>query len=342
MTRPLDAAALDDALALAPDLAIVIPVWNLPQDLEFLLGQVADLGIFSQVVVVDDGSEPACDPRLLGFDEARLGARLTCLRINGRRGAGHARNMGLAQVTTGNVLFFDSDDHLSPGLDDIWRDHIADPDAIPDFTIFRHSDTRVEQAEGREGSFAAEERRWDHAMGDDRTRLLDQRDRARLCAISAYPWNKIYRTDFLRRNAIDCSETPVHNDIRLHWLSFAHAGRVLATRRIGAVHVVGQRDHHLTTRRGAERFCLFGIIQDLLPRLRRKPLNPLLMRQFIHFTDNLCQWNLDQLEPALLASFRERTCRAYLDFHPEEFALFARWNPDQAGRMVEFLIQEGF
>lgn len=42
------------------DLAIVIPVWNLPQDLAALLGQIADMGIFSQVIISDDASDLDC------------------------------------------------------------------------------------------------------------------------------------------------------------------------------------------------------------------------------------------------------------------------------------------
>lgn len=329
------------APAAGSDLAIVIPVWNLPDDLSALLAQVAATGIFAQVVVVDDASDPPCDPATLGFDRDRLGAALVYLRSEQRRGAGHARNIGLQQVTTANVLFFDADDQLAPDLAAIWHRHAADPEGLPDFSIFRHNDTRVQAKEGRDGSFQAEEDLWDRALGTAGLLFLNRDERALLSTISAYPWNKIYRTAFLRDHAITCSETPVHNDIRLHWLSFAYAQRVLAMRLIGATHVIGGRDHHLTARRGPERLCLFEILAELTPRLREAPDQLRLMRQFIRFTDNICRWNLRQIDPDLSARFRQLTRRAYLDFRPEEFTLFAQENPEQAERMVDFLIREG-
>lgn len=49
------------------NLAVVIPVWNLPEDLAALLGQIADLGVFSEVIVVDDASDLDCRPEAMGF-----------------------------------------------------------------------------------------------------------------------------------------------------------------------------------------------------------------------------------------------------------------------------------
>lgn len=322
------------------DLAIVIPVWNLPEDLSALLEQVAESGLFSEVVVSDDGSEPPCDPRALGFDETQLGgARLVYLRSSEQRGAGHARNRGLEAVTARNVLFFDADDRLEPGLQEIWETHVAE--GTPDFTIFRHIDTRVLEGEQREGSFAPEEKLWNRALGRAETGFLSVESRAHLSALSAYPWNKIYRTSFLRDAGIQCSETPVHNDIRLHWLSFLRADRVLASRVVGATHVVGNRGHHLTTRRGEDRLCLEDILDKLTKDIRATPNRMIMMRHFIHFTHNVCRWNLEVVDEALVPRFAELARKAYLSFTPEEFGIYARWQPERANSIVQFLMAQG-
>lgn len=320
-------------------LAVVIPVWNLPDDLARLLDQIAQMGIFSQVIVADDGSDQSCDPAALGFDAGRLGAQLIYLRSPMRRGAGHARNAGLKAVTAGNLLFFDADDRLAPDLPLIWQQHL-DADR-PDFTMFRHSDTRVLEAEGRVGSFATDEARWDKAMGDRNIALLTPSEAAGLCLVSNYPWNKFYRTDFLRDAGITCSQTPVHNDIRLHWLSFLRAQRIQADRRIGAVHVIGARDHHLTTQRGAERLCLAEVFQDVTQTLQATPGKHNLMSHFIQFVDDLCRWNLNQVDDSVLPAFRQLAIDAYMRFRPEEFRLFSEWRPLQADAMVAFLLKEG-
>jgi glycosyltransferase involved in cell wall biosynthesis len=323
-------------------LAVVIPVWNLPDDLATLLAQIRALDVFDEVIVVDDASVPACDPRIGGWPGTGRG-RLVYLRSDQQRGAGHARNLGLTRVTAENVIFFDADDHLTPEFANIWRRHVegvADDDgamAPPDFTIFRHADSRIESGDA---SFPAEEAVWSRVLDDQPEAILTARQRAAMAALSAYPWNKIYRTDFLRQTGIRCSETPVHNDLKLHWLSFAKARRVLALPALGAVHIVGARDHHLTQRSGAERFCVFEVIADVREQLRDLAAGVGLMRQFLLFSDRLLRWNLERIDPALRPRFLAdcRTC--LLSFTSQEFALFAQAHPDQARLVVELLIHE--
>lgn len=320
-------------------LAIVIPVWNLPEDLANLLDQISRMEIFSEIVVSDDGSDMSCDPAVLGFTEERLGGRLVYLRSPDQRGAGHARNMALASVTAHNLLFFDADDRLTPDLPALWQQHLNTD--CPDFTIFRHSDTRVLEKEGREGTFPTEEARWDLALGARLSGILTLAEAAELCSISNYPWNKIYRTDFLQKAGITCSETPVHNDIRLHWLSFLRAERIQADARIGATHVIQDRDHHLTTRRGTERLCLGAIFEDLICVLQATPDRRIFMRQFIQFADDLCRWNLDHIDPAVVPNFKRLMINLYMQLRPGDFRIFAEWRPDQAEEIVAFLLREG-
>ena len=319
-------------------LAIVIPVWNLPEDLAHLLDQISQMGIFSEIVVSDDGSDKPCDPAKLGFTQDRLDARLVYLRSPDQRGAGHARNVALPSVTAHNLLFFDVDDHLGQDLPSIWRQHLAAD--CPDFTIFRHSDTRVRAKEGREGTFPTEEARWNLALGARSSAILTLPEAVGLCSISNYPWNKIYRTDFLRAAGITCSETPVHNDIRLHWLSFLRAQRIQANACIGATHVIQDRDHHLTIRRGAERLCLGPILHDLVRTLQAMPDRQLLMCQFIQFADDLCRWNLAQIDPHVVPAFKRLMVDLYMLFRPDDFRIFAEWRPDQAEEIVAFLLCE--
>lgn len=344
----IDAQNLQSAEAQNPneDLAVVIPVWNLRDDLALLLGQIERLGIFAEVIVADDFSDVDCSPASLGFSPERIGARLIYLRADAQRGAGHARNIGLAAVTAKNVLFFDADDQMSDALPQIWARHVAGE--VPDFTIFRHSDTRVIENERRAGSFAEDERLWDHVLGaaepegdDVREKMLTYEDCSYLSTISAYPWNKIYRTDFLREADISCSETPVHNDIRLHWLSFLYASKVLAVSTIGAVHIIGDRPHHLTTRKGVERLCLGEILRDVTHEIRAARGHTMLMRHFLHFTDTICRWNLGQVDEDLLPQFARLAVRAYMGFTPEEFRIYAAWQPERADAIVKFLISEG-
>ncbi|MEN9063024.1 glycosyltransferase family 2 protein [Ponticoccus litoralis] len=109
-------------------LGLVIPVRDDGAALERLLAGAGGLGLFDQIVVVDDGS---ADPVVT--DRAEV------IRQDSATGPGPARNRGLDAIRTSHVLFFDSDDMITPGMVPLWRD-LAGREF--DFCLFRHADTR--------------------------------------------------------------------------------------------------------------------------------------------------------------------------------------------------------
>src|SRR5204863_4931864 len=95
-----------------PRLTIVIPVWN-----RQLLGEralrsaAAQLAAQVEVVIVDDASEP---PFRVPADLLSNGS-IRLLRLAENRGAGFARNAGIASAEAAWVAFLDSDDYWLAG-----------------------------------------------------------------------------------------------------------------------------------------------------------------------------------------------------------------------------------
>lgn len=314
----------------ARDLAIAIPVRNAPEALAALLDQIAAMGLFSQVVIADDASDPPVDPAACGHGAARLGARLDVVRAEAQGGAGAARNRALDAVTARDVLFFDADDRLEGALPGIADLHAA---SGADITIFRHSDGRVGAGRG----LAVDEALWDEALGRADAAALARPEVARLAKIVAYPWNKIHRTAFLREHGLRCSETPVHNDILLHWGALLRARRVIACRRIGAHHVVRAGGVHLTRRVGPERLTLFEPLEEVLEILRAAPDRAAFTPNFVQFAQSVISWNLAMLRGEMRRDFAARA-RVYLAaLRPAEFAAYAARRPDGAMELVRFL-----
>ncbi|MCM2563948.1 glycosyltransferase [Lutimaribacter sp. EGI FJ00015] len=280
-------------------LSIVIPVWNDPEGLGRLLTQVAELGLFSEVIVVDDASDDPLGPETVPESRA-LTDSVIWLRSSEQRGAGHARNIGLDRVTGSHVIFFDSDDLFSDEFSAIITSCETEAEAF-DFLIFRHDDTRILEEGGR-GSFPTEEARWKALSVDDEPARLTTREAANLCQISAYPWNKIYRTDFLRDNAIRCTEIPVHNDLELHWSSFIVARNIWATTQIGAVHQWHPSGTRLTNRRGDERLAVFQAFENTLSRITSEPdLERLtFLHPFFDFNFRLISWIKENMDDVYL------------------------------------------
>jgi glycosyltransferase involved in cell wall biosynthesis len=311
-----------------PDLAVVIPVWNDEAGLEQLLGQISRLTAVSQVVVIDDASERPADPARLGWTAERLGADLIFARNAQQRGAGYARNRGLAKVTAGRVIFFDSDDRFTPDFAHLLAELPSDGF---DFCLFAHADSRV-AATGGWGPLPDDERLWERAGAFGALNDLPSGKVPELIQLTAYPWNKVYRTDFLREAGVRCTEIMVHNDIELHWMSFLRASRILVSDRVAAVHVVHCGGARLTNRNGAERLEMFRALDPVARAVAEA--GPDFTLPFARFTMALFHWASGLIAPELRAGFSARI-RMFLAQHltPDAFARIAAADPDLAQRI---------
>lgn len=265
------------------DCALVIPVHNDTKRLMRLLTQARDMGCFAQIVVVDDGS----DTPVPNMDDVAL------IRHETAHGAGVARNAGHDAVHTSHLLFFDSDDLLTAALPDLLSDLAAHPDAF-DFCLFKHADSRT-VTEGHWGQPDWDEALWSTAglsIGALQTAPPDTWPT--LVRTANYPWNKIYRTAYLRDNAIGCATTPVHEDITLHWLGFLHASDVLVSDRVCAWHLVSTGTSHQSNRSGAERLSVFDA---LAPVTAASHDNPAMQAALVQFVMDLMIWITDHLDP---------------------------------------------
>lgn len=309
----------------APDLAVVIPVWNDEAGLDQLLTQISRLEEISQVVVVDDASDRPADPARMGWASERLGADLVFARNAQQRGAGYARNRGLKKVTAERVIFFDSDDRFTPEFSNLIKDLPRDGF---DFCLFAHADSRV-AAVGGWGPLPGDERLWERSGAFGALVDLPGEGVPELIQLTAYPWNKVYRTGFLRETGIHCTEIMVHNDIELHWMSFLRASRILVSDRVAAVHVVHHHGSRLTNRSGAERLEMFRALAPVATAIGAA--DPCFTLPFARFAMALFHWASELIAPELQQEFFARI-KEFLAQHmtSDAFARIAAADPELA------------
>ncbi|MDJ0820333.1 MAG: glycosyltransferase [Paracoccaceae bacterium] len=311
-------------------LALAIPVKDDHASLAQLLRQARRMGIFDQVVIVDDGSDPAID-----LDAGRFGPHrlpLTVLRNDTAQGPGPARNRALDQISTEYLVYIDSDDRFAPDFPQIWRDAAA---TGCDLCLFRHHDTRQERI-GRWGQMPQDDGLWQRAgLGTTRLTPVTDSARAYLAETANYPWNKIYRTDFLRQHGLGCGATLVHEDIPLHWMAMLKADRVLASSRVGVVHRVAPGGTRLTNRRGAERLEVFDVLRAVIAQLMANRSPHDLVPSFLRFASGLFEWIRLQLDPALAGRYRAALRGFLIDsLTPALEAELARRDPVLAQRLA--------
>lgn len=282
------------------NLTVIIPAHNDEGPLHRLLRHIRQLKLADHIIIADDGSEPAIAFEPLPAAAGLAPDRITLLRQDRPRGAGAARNLALAHVTTEHVLFLDADDLPLRELSDLLRD--LEGQAF-DFCIFQHHDSRC-GTEGRWGQMPEDQALW-RAAGTDIGALSQVSPAAAvsLCQTANYPWNKIYRTGFLQEHSIRCTEIAVHNDVELHWRSFLNAKTILASDRVGVIHYVAPGQGRLTNRNGPERLQVFTALSRVSAELRLRAELEMFAVPFYRFAAGLLDWINSFIRPDLQDEF---------------------------------------
>lgn len=316
-------------------ITLAIPARDDAPGLTRLLARAAPLSCVAAAVVVDDGSAAPLEAGALcaasGFDPARL----TLLRNATAQGPGPARNRALAEVTTDHMAFADADDLVTEELDYLCAD-LAGRDF--DFCLFQHHDSRAGQ-EKRRGQMDWDARFWEAAgVAAGALSPVTPEAAAQLVQTANYPWNKLYRTGFLRAHDIRCSQIPLHEDVELHWRSFLCADTILASDRLCAVHFVTHKGGRMTNRRGPERLQVFGPLARIADEIAARGAEPFAL-PFARFALGLAAWISPNIAPrhrprldecARAFATAHITPQTLADLRAEDPALVARALPDPA------------
>lgn len=252
----------------ARDIAVVVPVHNDPQGLARLLPQLKPFN-FGQTVLVDDGSSPP------------VAARGVLRRSDIATGPGSARDLGLAQVKKPYVLFLDSDDQLLAPFRQLLRDLQNQPF---DICLFQHD-------EGAGHLPPHDQEIWSALrLGIQAVQQVPLAALPSLAQVQNYPWNRLYRTAFLRAHQIRHGATFLHEDIRPHWHAFSRAQKVLVSDHICVLHHPGR----LTAIGDKRRLQYRDALAETAPLLPDGDWR----RSFAGFAANLHQWAMTQMSPA--------------------------------------------
>ncbi len=235
------------------DYSIIIPSKNLPDLLQRALDSIPRRdGI--QVIVVDDASDP-------GVVDFFAYPGLDCPQVEvvftkEARGAGYARNAGLARAAGRWTLFLDCDDLFTPGAFDLLDSHKEDDADIVFFNVTSaYSDDLTYSPR--------------HLARSEYFASYDGARRGFCCRyLYSEPWGKMFRTAFLREGAFRFDETPLANDFRFSVMTGLAAGRIVTDTRplVCVTERRGSLSHDFcsTPLQLSTRLAVYLDVQDLL------------------------------------------------------------------------------
>lgn len=198
--------------------SFVIPAYNDAEGLKQHFSYFAEVHDRVQLVVVDDCST---DDTQEVVEAVHLpeNIRLTYHRIEQNAGPGPARNLGLSLAEEERVMFLDADDLLAPCFFDVMR--LAPLSGEVDFVMFKYHLSRETGLRFTYDMHLVDRRFFSsvpaHNFPVQQFRLQDIPE---VLATVNFPWNKVYRRDFLLEREVSFPDLRMHEDITPHWQSF--------------------------------------------------------------------------------------------------------------------------
>lgn len=305
-------------------ITVIIPAYRAEDSIAKAIGSCMKSKKVAQIVVV-------CDSCELSYNEASISDYENLIVINNEKnmGAGFCRNLGLDQVSSEFTIFLDADDTIDAIELDL---AYAELDQKVDMMITKYrycrSTTNVEMYD-----VVDRDNRIFNSLDMSHCIYISERQKYDVIELVNYPWNKIYRTLFLRANDLKFQDLPVHNDIHFHWNSIIKAKQIVVHDAKLVNHYVLENRLQMTNARGEVRLHVFSALEKVLATIRLEQEIDALPA-FYNFTQNLLEWTKSRIDSSLYDAFYKHLSRLLNDLTISEFNQVYKKYPTIACNMM--------
>lgn len=266
--------------------SIVIPVYNAEEKLAACLDCLLRQTFCNiEIMCVDDGSTDMSAKILTEY--ARLDSRIKVIHQE-NQGAGKARNHGLKHITGQYVIFLDSDDLFEPYMIECMVQKL----------IKSHADAvicRADSFDNVTGKTLCSE--WKMPVGlleGNLTFAPSERADILFQLVQGWPWDKMFRTDFIRYHNLQYPDLPNSQDLVFVFEALVLAQRVNVVERV-LVHRRMNRERSISNSRALHIEAPFEAVMMFSESLKRKNLWEMYRKSFYRWVMNFWLWHFTTL-----------------------------------------------
>lgn len=269
--------------------SVVIPVFNaekyIGKCLDGLIGQT----IAAEIICVDDGSTDNSAEIIRQYCETNREIRLIS---QPNCGAGAARNAGLGSATGKYVIFLDADDSTEPDMLELMAEKME----------ATHSDSAICLYDARDiHTLAPCLDCWtapaELIYSEDAFSPTDRSGRL-FQLVQGWPWDKMFRTEFIRKNDISFPDFPNSQDMVFVFQALAMSERICVVKKT-LIHRSMNLGSSISNSRASSISSPFDAAQALIGRLRSQGILDKYKQSLYRFLLNFLIWHMSTLvEPA--------------------------------------------
>lgn len=287
-----------------PDVSVIVPMYNAEGTINETLTSIEGQTYRKlEIIVVDDASTDSS--REIVNRHASQDSRITLLKQE-KSNAGVARNNGMRVAKGKYLMFLDADDLFDPTMVELLVNRAQDTDA--DVVVCGSRGLDIASGEICPLSSAL------HisdigtvASGEDLASEM-----FRFC--NGWPWDKIYKTDFIKREGLEYQSLRSTNDARFVFLTLmlahriAFVGQDLITHRINnSQSLEGSRDKSWNN-------ALLAV-DALEDEIGRRGIAGTFSDSFVKWGVDFLLWNYWTLSPSVRTEFLEEMLQRFERWH---------------------------
>lgn len=308
-------------------ITIIIPAYNAEATVIKAVESCLESGCIAKVIVVADAPTDKTIEQLTDTSYSR--DIVEVIELENNLGAGACRNIGIEKVNTSHVAFLDADDTINAEKFEAVFNNMA---ADCELAVAGYKYCKCNHEIDTSTMTPSDERIFRTILKSQESITLEGRDTAELLMLVNYPWNKLYRTDFIRKNNIRFQSLPVHNDILFHWSCLLQANKVLVHHATMTNHFVFDNRSQMTNDTSDRRLFVFDALQAAKEIVFTGNRNA--VPHFYQFLQVILPWALEKIDRQHIAEFVEQLQILLKDFTIREFNLVYPERPMVACNMM--------
>jgi glycosyltransferase involved in cell wall biosynthesis len=302
---------------------VVIPVFNASKYIYRTALSILSNRKVGQIILVNDCSTdntPEIIEKIKKSDN-----RVLVLSTEKNSGAGHARNIAIPHIEEYYCCFIDADDIvIDNGIDEVTE--ILNVYG-GDFLVYKWFQCDMY---GRTISLSmadTDEHIWNGIIHDERITKIHPEEYPHIMRTLNFPWNKIYKTSFIKEKNIIFSETFIHNDNLAHWMSYAQTSEIILYNRYIIGHKEDRRRVQISTIMDKRRLQLFDAFHDIDIFFEYGEKFSNIYPHFVCYKRDLIGWFGHQVKDNIISKFYENTINTFSNMSSELFSKIKEIDP---------------